>query len=1246
MDVLLMKKTLQLTDERREMFSLIDRFSSVVDEYKRQYLSTVDKKNHDLQQCRDDKESTLKRLRAKQDEEQKRALNEQSSAISSIDKQISDCKLRAAASIREQEEELSKFENAEKASLNAAYDADESKLRNYRDTRNQISDVLSKVEILLGQTFAGVSKLKKICESFEPKKLDISASSDALKAVDKSLVGEAELLYEKIKDITESLPKKVIFNMKRTSYIKTLAEMKEAAQDAVEWIETKSKEDQQSRKQKSDADCLNARKKCNQYKQSILSHRDDALRSLQEKLGITRRRYHDSLSQMQATHNAKINEQDEYFESQIENASKKWQSELVRCSNSFAAKMEEEYPADRLNAWMKKFWYHPRKVENYGKVNFVQLNTLIGMASIDISDWYSGETGAVIKKVLTRYPLLFGPDRKAATRAYKDAEFVVPYSISIEEGTSILISYDDASDERAKSILNAIGMRLLRTVPACQMRFQLIDADGIGAFGRLMALDPATGNNPSEPTVKSFAIGDGGQVHSTKSDIAAQIAETKITMDDLSRQLTNYSSIREFNANNPLSKQIYRPILMMNFPLGLGYDQIRTLSAMSSDCSRWGFSMVLAQPDRAIQASKPDLQSVVKELRHNLLCLRMDGKKKGLQVESTHSSSEKRANIMLFGLPDNTLIPDIAKEIRKESVEASSVLIRFTEAKGVCPEKSEWFKEKADDGIVVPVGYLEGGQPFKLQFDDKHVHTVIMGNTGSGKTNLLHVLMTNTMLRYSPDEVMIYLIDFKYGLDFRMYTQFNLPNFKTISINNDPEFALAMLQNLEKEQQDRSTRMGSRFQKISEYNAANPGDHLNRIILIVDELYELAKQASDDVQKSILKKIDSFAHQTRAFGIHMVVCGQDLDKIENFETIKNQCTTRLALHCEDEQVKMLMDDAGVARMHTIDSNDQGACVFSLSNGSNPQIEHTTYLGAEQQEKVLGVIHRHYLDNKRITNVKVLLTKISDNPNHILQMFVSNGHIADLDGNRLVIGEPMSMERELNLRPMGNLWVIGGGGGSSQEAIYAGNSIMFFSAMSLMLSKIKYKNIEILCTNCCDQPMRDVEEEEKDLIGQMTSSQDKFFGYRTGDKIRETMDALLDQLNKRKDNKGLCNTAIWWLVVRPEMVDGKMDDSSFVIGLKDLLIEGPKVNIHTILWNADIKSAQKFQIDKAWFKDRICLEMTSEESKIVNGSEMKQMPEGFKAVLISNNIMRFRVYDLPDGKWMNSLFSRLKSLKTK
>ena len=53
----------------------------------------------------------------------------------------------------------------------------------------------------------------------------------------------------------------------------------------------------------------------------------------------------------------------------------------------------------------------------------------------------------------------------------------------------------------------------------------------------------------------------------------------------------------------------------------------------------------------------------------------------------------------------------------------------------------------------------------------------------------------------------------------------------------------------------------------------------------------------------------------------MVISGQDLDKIDKFETIKNHCTIRLTLHCVDDQIKLLMSDEGVARMHSIDSSD-------------------------------------------------------------------------------------------------------------------------------------------------------------------------------------------------------------------------------------------------------------------------------------------------------------------------------------
>lgn len=67
--------------------------------------------------------------------------------------------------------------------------------------------------------------------------------------------------------------------------------------------------------------------------------------------------------------------------------------------------MEKQFPAKQMNAWLKQFWLHPDKVENYTNKGY-QLNTMIGIAEIDVSSWFSGATGAVIGKVLTNYIFL------------------------------------------------------------------------------------------------------------------------------------------------------------------------------------------------------------------------------------------------------------------------------------------------------------------------------------------------------------------------------------------------------------------------------------------------------------------------------------------------------------------------------------------------------------------------------------------------------------------------------------------------------------------------------------------------------------------------------------------------------------------------------------------------------------------------------------------------------------------------
>ena len=61
------------------------------------------------------------------------------------------------------------------------------------------------------------------------------------------------------------------------------------------------------------------------------------------------------------------------------------------------------------------------------------------------------------------------------------------------------------------------------------------------------------------------------------------------------------------------------------------------------------------------------------------------------------------------------------------------------------------------------------------------------------------MLITNLALRYSPDEVELYLIDFKKGVEFKAYATHELPHARVIAIESEREFGLSVLQRLDAE---------------------------------------------------------------------------------------------------------------------------------------------------------------------------------------------------------------------------------------------------------------------------------------------------------------------------------------------------------------------------------------------------------------------------------------------------------------
>ena len=73
--------------------------------------------------------------------------------------------------------------------------------------------------------------------------------------------------------------------------------------------------------------------------------------------------------------------------------------------------------------------------------------------------------------------------------------------------------------------------------------------------------------------------------------------------------------------------------------------------------------------------------------------------------------------------------------------------------------------------IEIPIG-KNGGEIHSLRFDTtggNSPHALIIGGTGSGKSNLLHAIILSGAYRYSPRDLQIYLIDFKGGVEFKFY---------------------------------------------------------------------------------------------------------------------------------------------------------------------------------------------------------------------------------------------------------------------------------------------------------------------------------------------------------------------------------------------------------------------------------------------------------------------------------------------
>jgi S-DNA-T family DNA segregation ATPase FtsK/SpoIIIE len=426
----------------------------------------------------------------------------------------------------------------------------------------------------------------------------------------------------------------------------------------------------------------------------------------------------------------------------------------------------------------------------------------------------------------------------------------------------------------------------------------------------------------------------------SEQDIERRLSELSAHLETV---ISNYlrgqfETIAQYNSYAGEVAEPYRILVVFDFPSGFSDSAAATLQSIMENGPRCGLhTILLSDPAAGLPR-----RTAIERLRRSAQTVTWSGSSATLDLGEpigipSHDLAVDDAPPLSFGVegtPDNNLaklltrVGEASRSGRGGRVTPHRLfptlnrLIaagRAQEAPRLMPnsptinldEPASWWTGDSARNASAPIGRAGATDLALLNLSSTEIAggAIVVGVPRSGKSTALHAIITSLAVIYSPQELELYLVDNKHGVEFKAYDR--LPHARMVSINSEREFSVSVLRSLDHEvarRADLMKKVGGGVSNISEYREVT-GQPLSRIVLVMDEFHEVFEQ-DDDVGQKAYSAFSNIVKQGPFAGVHVIVATQSLPSMPAMNPLTLQLLPiRIAFMCSASDADVVMGDA-------------------------------------------------------------------------------------------------------------------------------------------------------------------------------------------------------------------------------------------------------------------------------------------------------------------------------------------------